>query len=208
MADIKTTGPFLVVSIAALLTLAEYYFVGPQISDAARTLGSWVVIILAFSLIMATGRSFLYHMREVRRRAVGTWYYSLWFMILVVVLFSVGTYETPNGPNYVWWQTWIMGTTVGGIYVVVGMWMISAVFRTFRVRSLYTLGSVVALCLFVFGWILPIGESVAGLPPVASWLYDVVLTGSWRGVIMGAGIGIVYYGIRTILMRERRIFGA
>lgn len=208
MSTIRTSGPSALVMITALITLGEYYFVSPQISEASKLIGTWVVIILAFTMIMATARAYVYHVREVQKRTTKTWYLSVYLMVLVAVLFSIGMYETPNGPEYVWWTSWVTNIAYEATYVTTAMWWISATFRTFRARSIYTLGAIVALVLFTYGAVLPIGESVPGLSASATWVFDVLVTGSFRGILIGSGIGVIFYGIRTILGRERRIFGA
>lgn len=197
---------FLIVGITGLITVLEYYTIESTLDLTSKTIGNWVVIIMAFTLMLATVRGYIYQITIVRRRDP-VWPYAIYFMALVAILVSLGLWQTSMGPHYSWWYTWVFGMAGAGTTTLTAMWIVSAIFRTFRVRDSLTLAVVIGFLISIYGLVLPIGELVPGLPAVGQWFYNVPLTAGYRGIEIGVGVGAVYLGLRILLGQERGIFG-
>lgn len=205
---LRKEGPFALVSIVGLITILEYYTVEPTIDLASKTIGNWTVLIMAFTLLLAAVRGFLYNINLVRRRG-SKWHFSVVFLAAGIAILALGIWDTSKGPYYIWWYTWgftMIGTA--GVNAVNGLWIMSGIFRTFRAKSLLASSCILGLIIGIYGQQLAIGTFIPYMPELGIWSFDVPMTAGFRALEIGVGIGGIFLGIRTLLARERRIFGA
>lgn len=202
---IKTEIPLILVGVLGFITLGEYYIVDPTIKAISTEAGTWVVLISAFMLIMATVRGYLYNMRQIRERRPGLWPYSIHFLIFASIFMVIGVIEGTGGEHYSWMYNWILAGLGTGIFT--GYFVIATGYRSFRIRNIHSAALVISMAIFLL-YLIPPGDYVPGLFPVGKWLFDVPLTAGFRGILIGSGIGAIYIGLRTIMGRERRVLGA
>lgn len=90
---------------------------------------------------------------------------------------------------------------------VSGLWCVTAIYRAFRARNFEALLFLVGGA-FVILRNAPIGSIIwRGFPIIGSWIMGAPYTGTFRGVTIGVGIGILAYAFRYYVGKEKGALG-
>lgn len=89
------------------------------------------------------------------------------------------------------------------MYALLVFYIASAAFRAFRARNIEATLMLSAAILVMIGRV-PIGMAVSNMfPKLANWIMCVPNSAGQRGIIIGATIGVIAVGLKTILGIER-----
>ena len=93
------------------------------------------------------------------------------------------------------------------MYATTGFYIFSSAYRAFRARNLDAALLLIAGCLVVLTNA-PIGEVVwKGIPVIGTWIMENGQVPAYRIFTMTAGFGLLAYGFRVILGKERGFYG-
>jgi len=188
------------------LNLFEYFFTVKEVAAVATMVRTWVVIISAFALGLGIITAFRVHISHIKRRSKGQWPFSIWLIGFFVVLTAIGLWNT-NFIVYDWTFKNVYVALSTTLYAITGFYIFSAAYRAFRARSIE------ATILIVSGVLIllrnaPIGEAIwKGFPILGEWVLMKGQVGGMRTLTFVAAVGLVAFGIRTLLGMERGYYG-
>lgn len=195
-----------ITGIVGGLNLFEYFFAVKEVAAVTSTIRTWVVVISAFALGLGIITAFRVHISHVKRRTKGQWPFSIWLMGFFVLLTLIGLWDT-KFIVYDWTFKNVYVALSTTLYAITGFYIFSAAYRAFRARSIE------AAILIVSGVLIllrnaPIGEVIwKGFPILGEWVLMKGQVGGMRTLTFVAAVGLVVYGIRTLLGMERGYYG-
>jgi len=199
--------PIVVVFLCALLPLADFFLKIPGTGPALKDLQSWGVILAGFALVFgAVNLSFL-HGRHVLRRTRNQWPFSASLLLAMCLYSVVGVFLKPTSTQYQWLYNTIMFPLSATVYSSLAFALTSAIYRSMRGRNLETAILVIA-CVIVVVRNAPLLALVVPYATEANdWLSSMVSTSAMRGIMIGASLGAIALGIRTMLGMETGFLG-
>jgi hypothetical protein len=201
---------YVLTAVVVIIMIVDYFFAVPAISAIAGELNTWATVISTMALTLGAVNIIRVHSRNVRKRTPGVWYHSAWliFIFAFVLLLGLTNINNPSAnPIYKWifdysyvslGQTW---------YAITGFYIASAAYRAFRARNID------AALLLIAGILVmlknaPIGEVIwAQLPVLGGWFNDIGQMPAMRTFLIVAAFGLLAFGFRTLLGRERGFYG-
>lgn len=195
------TGPLALTLICAALMWVEYFFGWGK--DASAWLQKTTLYLASFGAGIGVAALTISHAKRIREREKNQWPYSALMLALFYITMVTGLLP-PMGANSAF--QWLYNTLNLPVEVTIGSiiayFYAIAAYRTFRVKNIATF-LVIAVTAVTMLKNVPIGEAIwGGIPVVGQWVLDVPVTGAFRGVIIGAAMGLLSTTIRTILGRE------
>ncbi len=202
----KKNVPILIVALTSLLFLLEF-FVFPELKDVITMLQNWGIILTAFTLGFGAVNMFIYHGKQVSRRAKNQWQYSLWLLIILVLFSVVGVFLGATSTEYSWLYNSSYFALSATVYSSLGFYMTSGIYRALRAKNAES-----ALLLVVGVIVLARNAPAlaAGFPiliQMDSWLSSVPTTSAQRGIMIGAALGALALGIKTMIGKETGFLG-
>jgi len=195
-----------ITGIVGGLNLFEYFFAVKEAAAVASTIRTWVVVISAFALGLGIITAFRVHISHVKRKTKGQWPFSIWLMGFFVLLTLIGLWNT-KFIVYDWTFKYVYVALSTTLYAITGFYIFSAAYRAFRARNIE------AAILIVSGVLIllrnaPIGEAIwTGFPILGEWVLMKGQVGGMRTLTFVAAVGLVAFGIRTLLGMERGYYG-
>jgi len=188
------------------LMIFEYFFAVKETAAVSSTIQKWAIIISTFALGLGIITAFRVHLSHVKKRTKGQWFFSAWLMGFFVLLTVIGLWNT-KFVVYDWTFKNVYVALSTTLYAITGFYIFSAAYRAFRVRNIE------AAILIVSGALIllrnaPIGEAIwKGFPILGEWVLMKGQVGGMRTLTFVAAVGLVAFGIRTLLGMERGYYG-
>lgn len=185
----------------------DYYIFTEVTRSFASIIKDWAIIVTATAAGVGVMNILIrtYH-KIVKREQY--WLFDIWMVIMTVIVGVtglIGVYGTNS--TYEWIIMNMYLPIDGTIYSMVFFDIISAYYRTFRIRSHDS------VILFVCAFLImlknaPItGGLIPSYLPIADWVLNVLSTAGARSFTIVASIGIIAFTIRTMLWQERGSIG-
>lgn len=199
--------PIALVAVVSAVVMADYFLKITGTGPVVKDLQNWGIILTAFSLGFGAVNLFYLHGRHISRRAPGQWPFSIWLLVMVAAFAIVGVATGPNSPSYSWMYNSSYFALSATVYSSLGFYMTSGCYRALRARN------VEATLLLIVGGIALLRNApaaavgVPGLIEVEAWLSAVPTTSAQRGIMIGAALGAIALGIRTMIGRETGFLG-
>jgi len=188
------------------LNLFEYFFAVKEVAAVASTIRTWVVIISAFALGLGIITAFRVHISHVKRKTKGQWPFSIWLMGFFVLLTLIGLWNT-KFIVYDWTFKYVYVALSTTLYAITGFYIFSAAYRAFRARNIEA-AILIASGVLILLRNAPIGEAIwKGFPILGEWVLMKGQVGGMRTLTFVAAVGLVAFGIRTLLGMERGYYG-
>ncbi|MBS7638053.1 hypothetical protein KEJ49_04095 [Candidatus Bathyarchaeota archaeon] len=201
---------YILTAIVVIIMIVDFFFAVPAVSAVAGELRTWATIISTMALALGAVNIIRVHSRNVRRRTPGVWYHSAWLIFIFAFVMLLGMLDINNpasNPIYKWifdysyvslGQTW---------YAITGFYIASAAYRAFRARNVDAALLLIA-GIFVMLMNAPIGEVIwVQIPVIGRWFNDVGQVPAMRTFLIVAAFGLLAFGFRTLLGRERGFYG-
>jgi len=205
---LRKYGPLGITLVIGVFLIIDYFFALPtSLNNFGRDLINWGVVVTAFAVTVGSVTLTIVHGKRIMKRGE-EWYFSavlvgaLWLFIIAGV--GLGSSDT----NYQFLLNTFYSPLSATMYASILPFMATACFRAFRVRN--RTGAV----LLIAGGLVMIGNtSVVELifpfmPFVKEWIMTVPNMAAYRGMTIGAGLGGLLLGIRTLLGSERGYMGS
>lgn len=203
---------YLITAIVVIVMIANYFFgtAGSPLASAADVFRTWAVVISTMALALGAVNLMRTHGNIVRRKEPGRWIYSIWliFIFALLTLLGITNINNPsNNPLYKWLFDYPYTSLGQTLYAITGFYIASAAYRAFRARN------VDAALLLIAGILVllknaPIGEVIwSGFPVLGGWFNDVGQVPAMRTFLITAAFGLMAYGFRTLLGKERGFYG-
>jgi len=204
--------PIAIFAVVSLLLLADY-FTGAWPDVAKETIG-WAIILWMFSYVLGVTSLFRYHLTRIQKRSQ-YWAYSVVLIVCVFVYLLSGLLGGVGGfsgipaskafNDFLWLN--VLAPLQTGILSYVGFYMYTIFFRGARTRS-WDVGIMMIVTIILMLNVAPVGMALwEGFGPLGDWFKDVINTGSYRGIMIGVGVGLIAVWVRAMLGYERAFLG-
>jgi len=203
----KKSVPIALVFIVSLIFLLSYFVFAAELKSTETMLLNWGIILTAFTLAFGAINMFMFHGRQVSRRTKGQWPYSLWLLITLVIFTVVGVAMGASSSQYSWLYNSSYFALSATVYSSLGFYMVSGIYRALRAKNAE---SVLLLIVGVIELARNAPALAAGIPiliPMDSWLSSIPTTSAQRGIMIGAALGAIALGLRTMIGRETGFHG-
>lgn len=199
----------LICGFVAGVMIFEYFFIVPAVRSFASMIRGWCIVISAFALALGVFATLRINLSRIRRRQEGIWYMSAWLIVCMVVMAVAGLTVKPVGAQvgvYGWIFEHVYTSLGATAYAITGFYIFSAAYRAFRARS-FEASLLIGAGVFVMLTNAPVGAVIwGGFPIVGRWLLDVGQIPCMTVILITAALGLLAFGLRTILGWERGFY--
>jgi hypothetical protein len=203
-------------NLGGLLTAALVYVIGALVllgfflrggfEGLLGLLSDWVVLLVAFALLVGLGNVLRVHAgRVLRGVGTGERVNSAVLVVSALVVLAIGLYEgTPGGLTMEWIFTWIYSPLGASLFALLAFFVLSAAFRTLRAGPSAAWGVLAVALLVIIGaapW-----SQVAPFTPLAdlyNWIVTVPALAGVRGLLLGVALGAIATSLRVLLGFDR-----
>jgi len=216
--------PIAITFIIGMFMIVDFFVPHAYVSASAEELKQWGTIIIAASILLGIGNLLRVHSKKIARKEEG-WGYSIVLLVIMAVMLWFGLWPGATlGPNemvgtveegsYFNWMFLNMQVPLQAtMFSLLAFFIASAAYRAFRLRSAEASLLLIAAIIVMLGRV-PLGQAITqNLPEKAQlpWLTEVIMEypnmAAFRGILMGAALGVMAMGLRIILGIERSYLG-
>ncbi len=229
MIFLRRTLPVIVCFLTGLFFIGQFYVPTHGSTEALRHASNTVKIIIGFGYLIGLYSLSHLHWSRIRRQQPGWGYSGLVFLGLAVMLVfglagevdkgvelllkrpvPIGdfqTYEAGTGKVYDWFYRFVFEPAQATMFSLLGFFIASAAYRTFRARTWESALLLVAALIVIFGRV-PISGMISDwFPMAADWIMAYPNAAAKRGILIGVSLGIVGTALRVIFGIERAYIG-
>jgi hypothetical protein len=226
---LKRQLPLAIAFIMGILFIIQYFIPHQTSQYFLLWVNKWIMIIGGISLLLGIWSLLHFHSVQVFRGVPG-WGFSVAMFAAFVISVTAGFI-----PSVIGWfaaaapatepQKWylISGIGEGGLldwvfkhgitplsatmFSMIGFFIASAAFRTFRARSIEATLLLIAAVIIMLGQT-PLGQMLwQGIPDVMVWIFNVPTTAAKRALLFGIAMGSIAFSLRIIFGIERSYLG-
>lgn len=226
---LKRQLPLTIAFMMGILLIVQYFVPHLYSQYLLLWINKWIMIIGGISLLLGIWSLLHFHSVQISRGVPG-WGFSVTmftaFLISVTAGFlpSVISWFSPESlsPEPQKWYL-ISGISTGGpldwlfkhsisplsatMFSIIGFFIASAAFRTFRARSIEATLLLVAAVIIMLGQT-PLGQMLwQGIPDIMVWIFTVPSTAAKRALLFGIAMGSIAFSLRIIFGIERSYLG-
>jgi hypothetical protein len=206
--------PLAITFLIGIFMLVDFFVPHHTVSGAAEEMKQWGTIVIAASIILGWGNLMRVHFHKIRRRREG-WGYSLVTLGIMAVMFAFGgpwgTVE--EGSTFNWMFLNMQVPLQSTMFSLLAFFIASAAYRAFRLRSAEASLLLIAAIIVMLGRV-PLGQFMTRnwphavqLPTLTEAIMAYPNMAAFRGILMGAALGVMAMGLRIILGIERSYLG-
>jgi anaerobic C4-dicarboxylate transporter len=203
---LKREIPMLVVSALIVAVMANAFFDIPALSPVTTEGIVWANIVAGFALYLGGISLALHHIRKVSRRSPD-WIFSIVVLATYLITLIVGFgYGTSSEPYVAIYQN-IQITFQQGMISFLGILLIQATFRSYRVHNIEATLLLISFASQVM-MNAPVFEIIwAGFPVIGNWfaMYPNAVVKS--GLRLVIGLGTLAWTLQLLVGRETRWVG-
>jgi hypothetical protein len=203
---VRRTVPLAVTFLVGMLMIADYFLTFSEVKALSTTVQRWVVVISTVALALGVANITILHGRAVLKRQ-GNWILSLWQIFIMWFIVIMGSVLTTAHPLFRLVFDNMYLNPYNTVVTLLCFSTFAAGYRALKIRT-PEIGVFFVCAVFLMLMLAPIGEVFwGGIPIVGRWIADVPSVGSMRGLMVGAAVGLVAVGIKTLLGFERGWLG-
>jgi hypothetical protein len=208
--DYKRDIPLAITFLVGVIAIGDYYTGIQAVTDTFNVIKNWGIVLQGFALGLGAVNLFRVHGRRVNDRTEGSdWYFSAWllFMLAVFIVLGLGTGQYEQGDTYSWLYNAIYLPLGSTMYSSLAFYMAYGAYKVLRARNFD------AALLFITAVLVIIGNTpmfpaiYPGFFHMREWIFGPIVSGAYRGIRIGIGIGAVVLGIKTLLGMETGYLG-
>ncbi|HDJ21763.1 MAG: hypothetical protein DRI93_06120 [Aquificota bacterium] len=208
--DYKRDLPLAITFIVGIIAVLDYYTGVQAITDTFTIIKNWGVVLQGFALGLGAVNLFRVHGRRISQRREGSdWLFSGWLLLMLTVFVVVGlsTGQYDQGPTYSWLYNAIYLPLGSTMYSSLAFYMAYGAYKVLRARN-FEAGLLFITAILVILGNTPVFPAIyPGFFHMREWIFGPIVSGAYRGVRIGIGIGAVILGIRTLLGMETGYLG-
>lgn len=203
-ATIRRTIPLLITMIVGIIFVIDFYFSNiPILAPGVQTMTKWSTIIWGFAMPYAVLMMIIDHGQIIQRREPGKWYYSIWFIFLVVVMAFLGVTQGSSGPLYLEFFQYLAAPVLSTMTGMLALYSVSASFRSWHARTPEAVVMIISGFLVILGMLAPIGEAIIPqLGPIAGWFNNYLFKAERTVFYIATSLGAMLLGYRTLIGQE------
>jgi len=223
--------PLTIAFIFGIVMIIQFFIPHPVSRDFYQTILDWIVIVFAFTYILAVTSLIRMHKGKIKHKKQG-WGFSYITIISLAVTAVIGVVGGAFQPTQI--TTWLFGrfnlqieqsTILMLIYTYVqipmgatmfsllAFFIASAAFRAFKARNLTAILLLLTAFIVMLGRV-PIGMLITRRLPeifqlsnIVEWILKYPNMAAQRGILIGVGLGMIATALKIILGVERGYLG-
>jgi hypothetical protein len=203
----KRRLPLLICLAIGVLMMIQFFIPHPISSQFNSTVLRWVIVLVAFAMVLAIGNLIRHHGNRITKKKEG-WYYSLVTLVSMAGMAVIGIFwgiETGSLFQRIYFN--ILAPLGATMFALLAYYMASAAYRAFRAKSLEATLLLAAAFIVMIGF-MPFGQYIhPGFPGFAEWIMKVPNMASQRGILFGVAFGSIATALKIILGIERSWLG-
>jgi len=195
--------PLVIVVLSCLfIVIFKYFDFGPIAEVAVKKGDEWNVTSAVFAFLLGPLNLIRLHLSNIRRRRE-KWIHSVVTLAAISICIPIFLISGSKGDVTMWILQNIAYQISGAIYAMLGFYVCSAAYRTFKLKNLEASILLVAAVILMLGQA-PIGDAIIpNTSKFAEWILTVPNSAGMRGIRIGAYIGAFAATIRVVLGLER-----
>jgi hypothetical protein len=208
--DYKRDIPLAITFIVGIIAIGDYYTGIEAVTQTFNVIKNWGIVLQGFALGLGAVNLFRVHGRRVSARKEGTdWVFSAVLLVMLAVHIVIGlmTGQYEQGETYNWLYNSIYLPISSTMYSSLAFYMAYGAYKVLRARNFD------AALLFITAVLVIIGNTpmfpaiYPGFFHMREWIFGPIVSGAYRGVRIGIGIGAVVLGIKTLIGMETGYLG-
>ena len=209
---IRRDVPLLMTLVFGLTMFIDWFFDIPTVTIVSSTMRSFMTVLSAFVMLLgAINLLRLYGGRivsDVRRKdySIVDIFLNGWLIAVLMAFVIVGAWDHTS-VQYQWLYDYIQIPCRATMYACILWYLIPGCYRFLRARSaeaaFITLAAFIGLMANTPMW----NVLTPWIRDINVWIQTNVTTSAYRGILIGAGFGMLGVGLRTILGFETGYLG-
>jgi hypothetical protein len=197
--------PLGIAAIVGFGIILQYFLVDTTLRTMATHAQNWGTIIAAMATGLAVINLVRIHVMRINRKSTD-WPYSIALVATIAVFGGLGLYNNTD-KTFLFLRNNLMVPLGSATFSLLVFFIASASYRAFRVRNLDATLLLVAGIILMLGRA-PLGEVISKqFPQWADWLMKVPNLAANRGIMIGAAVGVIATGLRTLVGIDRGYLG-
>jgi hypothetical protein len=206
--------PLAITFLVGVFMLVDYFVPHHAVSGSAEELKQWGTIVIAASILLGIGNLIRVHSHKIRRKREG-WGFSIVTLVGMGIMIALGGPwgTVAEGSRFNWMFMNVQVPLQATTFSLLAFFIASAAYRAFRLRSAEASLLLIAAIIVMLGRV-PLGQWMTkGFPTALQlpWLTETIMQypnmAAFRGILMGAALGVMAMGLRVILGIERSYLG-
>lgn len=191
-----------IVFVIAVIVIASYFIIWAPIRKFTSEASAWGSVIAGFTMFVGAVSAAIYHINKVIRREEA-WWLSAYFVVMLAVMFLLGIGGAGTKQAYSFIFTNIYKQIGTATSALGSLFLITAFYRSFRMRSIEAGIVVVSAVIVGFTFATVAGGMSPFIKPMGVWLLTYPTMAAMRGIMMCIAIGAVAISLRVVLGLER-----
>lgn len=207
--DVKRDIPLAITFIVGMLAIGEYYTGIEAITATFTIVKNWGIVLQGFALGLGAVNLFRVHGSRVAAQKRDDWMFSGWLLLMLVVFvfFGLSTGEYDQGATYSWLYNAFYLPLGATMYSSLAFYMAYGSYKVLRARNFDAALLFITAVLVIMGNTPLFPTIYPGFFHMREWIFGPIVSGAYRGVRIGIGMGAVVLGIRTLLGMETGYLG-
>lgn len=162
---------------------------------------NWATIVIAFALLLGFANVVSVHWSRIRSQKPGAVYSVVLLVSLgATLVLGIGGPVSVNG-RFIF--EFILQPLEATFFALLALFIATAAFRTFRVRSLETFFFVLFALIVLLGQV-PVSIYIwSEFPVIKDWILSVPTLAGVRGILLGVALGTIATGLRVLVGADR-----
>lgn len=208
--DYKRDIPLAITFIVGIIAIGDYYTGIESVTQTFNVIKNWGIVLQGFALGLGAVNLFKVHGKRVTERKEGTdWYFSAWLLVMLVLWIVLGlvTGQYEQGAAYSWLYNAIYLPISSTMYSSLAFYMAYGAYKVLRARNFDAALLFITAVLVILGNTPMFPAMYPGFFYMREWIFGPIVSGAYRGVRIGIGIGAVVLGIKTLIGMETGYLG-
>jgi len=208
--DYKRDLPLAITFIVGVIAIGDYYTDIQAVTDTFNVIKNWGIVLQGFALGLGAVNLFRIHGKRLMERREGTdWYFSGWllFMLIMFLVLGLSTGQFEQGRLYSWLYNAIYLPLGSTMYSSLAFYMAYGAYKVLRARNFDAALLFITAILVILGNTPMFPAIFPGFFYMREWIFGPIVSGAYRGIRIGIGIGAVVLGIKTLIGMETGYLG-
>jgi len=208
--DYKSDIPLAITFLVGIIAIGDYYTGIEAVTQTFNVIKNWGIVLQGFALGLGAVNLFRVHGKRIATRKEGTdWYFSAWLLLMLAVHIVLGlvTGQYEQGEAYSWLYNSIYLPLGSTMYSSLAFYMAYGSYKVLRARNFDAALLFITAVLVILGNTPMFPAMYPGFFYMREWIFGPIVSGAYRGVRIGIGIGAVVLGIKTLIGMETGYLG-
>jgi len=204
---VRRTIPLVITFLVGMIMIGQWFLKVGTINDVATSIQQWGVLISAFAMGLGSVNIIIRNYRRIQKREGTDWLYAIWLLATFFLFIIIGVGMGSSSSQYQYIYNTILQPLSGTMYPATLFFLVSAIYRTFKVRSGQAMLFVITGAVILVANAPVVAAALPFLNAARSWIMDVELTAAYRAILIGIGLGTIMLGFRVLFGLEQTYLG-